>query len=132
MSMEANGGPARTVDVRGIAVAVSAVLAMWATFLVTPGSGVGPAALAVLAWFALLWLASWVAFIDDHAGVRHWLGAIMFAAAGCVGLIATVESPWALAFPGVALAVVLGRKRSLACFLAAVAWVVAITYTFVG
>lgn len=119
-------------DVRGIVLAITAVLAAVATFLVTPGSGVGPAALALLAWLAVLWAASWAAFVGDGASTWHRIGAAVFAAAVGAGFVAAIEYAWALAFPAVALAGALVRRRSPARFVAAAAWLAAIVYILVG
>ena len=69
MSTRAEFDAVEAVDVRGIVLAITAVLAAVATFLLRPGSGVGPAAFAFLAWLAVLWAASWAALVDDGSSI---------------------------------------------------------------
>lgn len=132
MSPETELRAVEALDVGGVVLAGTAILAAVATFLVTPGSGVGPAALAFFAWLAVLWAASWAALADDVSSIWHRIGAVVFAATISAGFVAAVESAWALVFPTVALAAALGRRRSPARFVAAAAWLVAIVYILVG
>lgn len=132
MSTETELRAGEAPDVGGVVLAGTTVSAAVATFLVTPGSGVGPAALAFFAWLAVLWAASWAAFVDDVSSVWHRVGAVAFAATISAGFVETVESAWALVFPTVALAAALGRRRSPARFVAAAAWLVVIVHILVG
>ncbi len=132
MSTRADLGGVDTVDVPGVVLAITAVLAAAASFLVKPGSGFGPAATALVAWLSLLLAACWVGFVDEGATTWHRMGAVVFGAVCAVGFITTSQSVWGLTFPSVALAAALGRRRSSPRLVAAAAWLAAIVFVVLG
>ncbi|MDH4116327.1 MAG: hypothetical protein OEX04_11565 [Acidimicrobiia bacterium] len=130
MSTRADLGGVDTVDVPGVVLAITAVMAAMASFLV--GSGFGPTATALVAWLSLLLAASWVAFVDEGATTWHRMGAVVFGAVCAVGFITTSQSVWGLTFPSVALAAAVGRRRSSPRLVAAAAWLAATVFVVLG
>ena len=132
ISARAQTEPAAIEDPGGIGLLVAAIVAAVATLFVGPGSGAGPAALAVLAWLVLILVACWVAVVTDDVSIGDRTGAVVLASMLAGGFIATADSPWAMAFPAVAMIDALGRRRSKPRLLAVATFLGTVLYVLVG